>query len=86
MWWLSFAGEEGFRGVAIVEGHDLITAVLATHVLKINPGGQVLGVEIPRGLGDAIPAHLRNKLLSRAETLLADPGSRKLGDLNEALS
>jgi hypothetical protein len=47
IWWLSFAGEEGHRGCAIVHALDFGQAVHTAHVLGINPGGEVKGVEMP---------------------------------------
>lgn len=45
-WYLSFA-ENGWRGSVIVMGTDIITACEEAFRLKINPGGQVLGLPIP---------------------------------------
>lgn len=45
-WYLSFADDEGFRGAVVVLGRDLVDAVERSHILGINPGGQVLGVNI----------------------------------------
>lgn len=47
LWWLSFAGEEGNRGIAIVEGVDVGDAARNAHLLGCNPGGEVLGVMVP---------------------------------------
>lgn len=38
-WWLSFCGDEGFRGVAIVQGRGIIGAIRQARRLGINPGG-----------------------------------------------
>jgi len=46
-WWLSFADEEGNRGVCIVQASDFLSAVSLAHSLEINPGGQVQGIEMP---------------------------------------
>ena len=42
-WYLSFA-DDGFRGACVVKATDFITAVSEAHRLKINPGGQVIGL------------------------------------------
>jgi hypothetical protein len=44
--WLSFVGDEGFRGACIVEAPDMISAVSMAHRLGCNPGGQVQGAEV----------------------------------------
>lgn len=63
--YLSFAGEEGFRGAAIVEARGIAGAVSRCNVLQINPHGEVMGVPI----GDAakVPPDARDRLLSKAE-------------------
>jgi hypothetical protein len=42
-WWLSFS-DERFLGAAIVEASNFPEAVLRTHALGINPGGEVLAL------------------------------------------
>jgi len=67
-WWLSFAEDDGFRGVAIVQGQDMAAAIARAHLLKINPGGQVAGWPIPEEFLDQhVPGEFRNRLLSRQE-------------------
>lgn len=47
-WWLSFVSDlDVALGVCIVRGEDLIHATTRAHELGINPGGQVLGFEVP---------------------------------------
>lgn len=64
-WWLSFADETGNLGVAVVPGDDEMTAVLVSHNLGINPGGEIQMFELP------LEGHLALVdacvLLSRAE-------------------
>lgn len=48
-WYLSFAGETGSLGACVVDAPGFMEAVLATHALGINPGGEVAGFEIPPG-------------------------------------
>jgi hypothetical protein len=64
-WWLSFAGDEGFRGVALVEGETMVDAVKEAHRLRINPGGEVMGVAAPPHL--FVPHEWRNRLLTKSE-------------------
>jgi hypothetical protein len=77
-WYLSFADDERFRGACVVEASDFLSAVMVTHVHRINPGGQVLGGEIPP---DRIPAErFRNRLLSKADVTEMEPDSMSLGE------
>lgn len=71
LFWLSFAGEEGFRGVVLVDADDFLTAHLQTVFAGINPGGEVIGHELPPDV-DTDQARLtyalpRLTLLSRAD-------------------
>ncbi len=43
--WLSFADESGWLGGCIVEAQSLAAAVTKTHLLGINPGGEIQLVE-----------------------------------------
>ncbi len=65
MWfYLSFA-DDGFIGAAIVIADDIESAARTCWELGINPGGQVLGCNLP---GSAVPDQsFRNRLLSRKE-------------------
>lgn len=71
MHWLSFAdGErsEGqqFLGACVVEAPSFLLAVFRTYELGINPGGEVMGIEIPPECEDKFRAHL-NKLMGIQE-------------------
>lgn len=68
-WWLSFADEDGFRGVAIVRARDMVEAVVICHRLGINPGGQVLGWPCPFDKEHTVDAAMTNRLLTKAEVL-----------------
>lgn len=74
-WWLSFANEAGFLGVAIVRAPDMVAAVRAAHRLRCNPGGEVNGWPVPEdaGLGDPRAIWV-GRLLNKAE---ADEMSRE---------
>jgi len=75
--WLSFADENRFRGVTIVDvtkseinregGKWIMAAIEKTIALGINPGPDtsVLGRKIPQE--DNIPETLKNRLLNEAE-------------------
>lgn len=61
-WWLSFASEIGFLGVAIVQAGSFLAAVETARALGINPGGEVQGWDLPSDP----PAAYQNRLLSKA--------------------
>ncbi len=46
-WYLSFSGDEGWCGFALVQGDDVLDAAREAHALGINPGGEVFGVSLP---------------------------------------
>lgn len=70
LWWLSFtdpsrpAGSR-FLGVAIVEAIGSLAAITTTHVLGINPGGQVAAWG-PSPV-DTFGPEWQNRLLTREE-------------------
>lgn len=66
VYYLSFAGDEGFRGAAMVEAFGATTAIINCHLLGINPGGEVAVMKCPK----PVLPELMNRLLSREE--LAD--------------
>lgn len=45
-WYLSFAGDEGFRGATIVRGRGVLTASLIATSYEANPGGEVLAIDL----------------------------------------
>jgi hypothetical protein len=47
IWWLSFVGEEGSRGVCIIKAPCLASALQKAYRLKLNPGGEVRAFEMP---------------------------------------
>ena len=69
-WWLSFADPNlptgtQFLGVAIVQGQDIASAMVAATFLGINPGGEISGIAIPT---EHVPGpEFRERLLSRVE-------------------
>lgn len=50
LWWLSYAGDEGFRGVVIIEASDFISACRRSAELGLSPGGEVSGHDVPRDI------------------------------------
>lgn len=65
LWYLSFASEEGFLGGCVVEAYGINTAITKAHELGINPGGEVMSMEIdPTKLA---AGDFRNRLLNKAQ-------------------
>lgn len=62
LWYLSFAGDEGWRGAAYVEASSLEHAARRAHELGCNPGGEVFGGEVPDDV--EVPDAYRNRVLS----------------------
>ncbi len=82
MMYLSFCGEEGFRGAVFVDGEDILAGVMEANRLGINPHGEVMGVEVPAWLsGHEKIQNNKNRLLSRddMEALGLDPV--RVGDM-----
>lgn len=72
LWWLSFADPERpagtqFLGASIVNASSFIEAVRVSHIIGINPGGEVKSVEIPDEAASKIPASFIERLLSMKE-------------------
>ena len=59
--WLSFSGEK-FLGVAVIDAKTATAAIQKSHRLGINPGGEVMVIEMPPAEAKPYP---RNKLLPR---------------------
>lgn len=74
-WWLSFVDGDRptgsqFLGVAIVRGFDIGSASMEAHSKGCNPGGQVMGVEIPEDF--ALPDGFTDRLLTKEECAAFD--------------
>jgi hypothetical protein len=70
--YLSFAGEEGWRGCTVVEADSFLAALLKTHHLGINPGGEVASIELCEETMDNPDAAARvaaclNRLMTREQ-------------------
>jgi hypothetical protein len=83
--YLSFAGpidgdeRDVFRGGVIVPGHEIIGATCTAHMLKINPGGQVIGMPIPEGF---LPDEkYRERLLSKTDIQEFWPDAARVADI-----
>lgn len=64
--YLSFS-EEHFLGGVFIEAKGLAHALAETHAIGINPGGEVLSMEISREKMNLVPSSMRNRILTREE-------------------
>jgi hypothetical protein len=94
LWWLSFCdpdiaasipeparqpGGPSFLGVIIVQASDLPAAITRSHLLGINPGGEI-GVAGPLPEW-SVAAEWRDRLLTAAEAdAIPDPSMRECGE------
>ena len=46
-WYLSYAGEDGFRGGVILRAFGFVHACQRARDLHITPGGQIHGIPVP---------------------------------------
>lgn len=66
--YISFADDDGFLGGLYIDGDDLAGAVVHSHFLNENPGGEMLTFELPEGDLEAnVPARDRRRLLTLEE-------------------
>lgn len=65
-YYTSFAGEKGFLGATIVLACGPVTAILESHRLGINPGGEAMTIKVPNGK-EALIEGKTNRLLTREE-------------------
>lgn len=67
-WWLSFADDEGCRGVCLVQGVTFLAAVLRANALGISPHGQVVGDDLGPDISPDWPdPAVRDRCLSADE-------------------
>jgi hypothetical protein len=80
MYYLSFAAPDRSLGATVVAADDEYEAIRKTHRLKINPGGEVMMVELPEELETEpeIVACL-NRLVSREEC--EKLGAKRIADM-----
>ena len=64
IYYLSFVGDDGFRGALWTRAVGPMSAIKRSHVLGINPGGEVMIAEIPANSGslELPPADQYDKL------------------------
>lgn len=67
-WWLSYAGDDGFRGVIIAGPAAGFLSVIEMSE-GISPGGQVRGSWLSDEMLALVPEDMRNRVLSRDEAM-----------------
>lgn len=82
--YMSFVDEDrgGFLGACVVEARGMLDATMQTHASGINPGGEVLTIEVEEGAIENFPEPMRNRLLSRADLETLGP-VMKLSEIEE---
>jgi hypothetical protein len=72
-WWLSFATDDRFLGVAVVGPSETVEAAAdLARELGIHPGGEVAGLPTPGTIDACIGPQWRNRLLTRPEARKLD--------------
>ncbi len=79
-WYISFVGDDGFRGATVVEASSPEDALAAATERGLNPGGEAAIVPVPVPTPPDALRYL-NRLVGKDE-LIADGGARH-GDLPE---
>ena len=64
---LTFFGDEGFRGVVILRAPSLDSALSLSHLLKLNPGGNVSIAQLPSGFHEELLISHSKRLLAQRE-------------------
>lgn len=67
LWYLSFVKDDGWAGGCYVEADNIIDAAARAWRLDCNPGGEVMGLEIPEDFAKDIPEKDRNRVLRRED-------------------
>lgn len=67
LFYLSFAGDEGFRGAVVTRANGPTTALIKVHRLGINPGGQALTIELPADHHHRVPEDALDRLLNLSD-------------------
>ena len=80
LWYLSFAGDEGWRGAAVVEAVSNKGAIREAWRRGVNPGGSVMLLgPLPKDLFELFSPHV-NRLFTTIEELdMAGIGPTKEG-------
>jgi hypothetical protein len=90
--YVSFAGDEGFRGVVHIDASDEDAVLERTNELEVNPGGEMLILAIPDDIAEKVLAHgYARRLLSEDDLHALDrliegedsPGPKRLSELTD---
>ena len=82
LFYLSFCGDEGWKGACFVEAADGIAAAQKSWELGCNPGGQVLMCQVTGSAEDRLPGpEMMNRLLNEKELRTIWPDAKRVGDL-----
>lgn len=66
-WFLTFGGEDGFRGACFVKAFGMIDAIEQSHFLGINPGGNVGAGKVSPEM--SVPEAAVKRLLSKDDLI-----------------
>jgi hypothetical protein len=83
LFYISFADPGRFLGANIVKAPGFAMAIMKTHSLKINPGGEALGAEVPENV--KIKEEFIDKLLrtkEEVEEAMGESSYLEWGDLD----
>lgn len=85
-YWISYACDERFRGVVIIQANSSTEAMIASRMLGLSPGGQAIACAIPSDWA-AAPFGYARRLLCKEECQAmmklwnpADPECISIGD------
>lgn len=83
--YLSFAEDrqDGFLGAVVIKAYGIADAILRCHNQSINPGGQVMAVEMPDDVVAQVPESHRNRLLSKKELQEIWPDAKSIREHEE---
>jgi len=65
--WLTFFGEEGFRGVVILRAPSLDAALSLSWLRRLNPGGNVASAQMPSSYHEELLLSHAGRLLNQHE-------------------
>jgi hypothetical protein len=71
-WWMSFCDAarpkgERFLGGLLIEANDEFDLIARSHMLSLNPGGEIQFFRVPKEYEERIEPSMTYRLLSRAE-------------------
>ncbi len=66
-WYLSFGAPGKFLGGVYLQARGHTHALMESHHLGINPGGEVLHIQVPPHIAAMIPEAFKNRLLGKAD-------------------